>query len=165
MINFTRKPQLSLALLLFSALLLAAPDAAVASVMPSDDPGALVLQAENAYEQGNYDEALHLAEKLDNHGNDQVDRMHGYRLQGLVYVAQGKLSKAQKSVDELVLMNPTFTPENDAPTEFKRLVADARSRHDNGELKASGGDVMQWVYYGIVAAGTGLVVALSAQDW
>ncbi len=112
-----------------------------------------VSQSTAAYEMGRYDEALASASKVVKDRNASASqRVEGFRLQGLAYAALGQSRKAQKAVDQMILLNPSYQGRTSDSPAFDTAVADAQRRYAKGDLKMGRKGPSQ-TFYNVVATG------------
>lgn len=125
--------------------------AVVGSANAQSFDNAAISQGAAAYESGRYDEALSAAKKTAKDRNASgAQRVEAFRLQGLAYAALGQNKKAQKSVDQLVLLNPSYQSRPADSPAFTALVEDAQQRHADGDLKFGKKGPSQ-AFYNVVA--------------
>lgn len=153
--------------LTLSLALLSSANVSAASALRVDDGASPIVQAEAAYDAGDYTQAITLLEKhLRADDNSPTIQVAAYRLLGLSYLAAGDTAKAQTATDHLIRIFPSYEPAEKDTAEFAALVAESQRRFADGKLARTQkkGGIPQYIYSSLAVVTSAIVLFVGAQS-
>jgi len=134
---------------------------------------AKLLQAENDYRNGRFDEALTLVNECMTKGDpNEADRQRALKLQILIYIAKDYIEQAKAAISKLLDLVPQYKPDPDQdPPAYIQIFEKVKSEREAGaagkaepkkEVKSKKRGSAKWLLIGggVVVAGVGAAVAL-----